>query len=108
MSEEEAARQSGSGGRGKSKKNVRSIDAGEQSGPQGRRRNAGPGLPKLRAEVKDLRRRVTQLETDLQECRQLNKRLAEVTDAVAEVLLPADQRDESRLRELLQGYDQKS
>ena len=57
------------------------------------------------AEIKTLRERVADLEQEMQECRQLNRRLAEITDVVAEVLLPAEQRDEERLRTLLANYE---
>jgi oligoendopeptidase F len=63
----------------------------------------------LRTRVKqleqDLHTRVSQLEQEVQECRQLNKRLAEIADVVAEVLLPAEHRDEERLRSLLADYE---
>lgn len=36
---------------------------------------------------------------------ELNKRLAEITDVVAEVLLPAEQRDDERLRAVLKRYE---
>lgn len=68
----------------------------------------GPGQPRWQQAQKDiaaLRRRVTALEEELQETRQLNKRLAEIADVVAEVLLPAEQRDENRLQELLAKYE---
>ena len=58
-----------------------------------------------RREVDELRERVVILEGEVQELRQLNKRVAEITDAVAEVLLPADQRDDARLAQLLEAYD---
>jgi len=47
------------------------------------------------------------VEQELQEARQLNKRLAEIVDVVAEVLLPAEQRDEERLRAILAKYDER-
>lgn len=56
------------------------------------------------AAVLDLRRRVRALEEEVQECRRLNLRLAELTDIVAELLLPVEQRDEQRLTELLAKY----
>lgn len=68
----------------------------------------GAGRPRLRKAEKDiaaLRDRVSALEKELQEARHLNKRLAEITDVVAEVLLPAADRDEERLRTLLARYD---
>jgi hypothetical protein len=44
------------------------------------------------------------LEEGVQECRQLNRRIAELTDIVTELLVPVAQRDESRVRELLSQY----
>jgi flagellar biosynthesis/type III secretory pathway chaperone len=54
----------------------------------------------------DLRRRVSALEAEVQECRQLNLRLAELTDLVTELLLPDEQRDEAKMQELLRRYQQ--
>ena len=51
-----------------------------------------------------LLRRVERLETEVQECRQLNLRLAELTDVVQELLLPVAQRDEDRVREIVEKY----
>jgi hypothetical protein len=52
----------------------------------------------------DLRRRVKLLEDEVQECRALSLRLAELTDIVTELLLPVAQRDEAKLEELLERY----
>jgi uncharacterized coiled-coil protein SlyX len=52
-----------------------------------------------------LEARVAELETEVQECRQVNLRLAELTDVVAELLLPVAQRDQSRIDEILQRFD---
>ncbi|MFZ2013220.1 MAG: DUF6752 domain-containing protein [Nocardioides sp.] len=54
--------------------------------------------------VIDLRRRVHRLEEEVQECRALNLRLAELTDLVTELLLPVAQRDEEKVTELLERY----
>ena len=54
--------------------------------------------------VEALRERVAVLEDEVQECRQLNLRLAELTDVVQELLLPVAQRDEERLAALLEKY----
>lgn len=51
-----------------------------------------------------LEERVTELEAEVQECRQVNLRLAELTDVVAELLLPVAQRDEARIDEVLRRY----
>jgi hypothetical protein len=55
-------------------------------------------------EVAALRRRVVELESEIQECRRLNPRLAEITDIVQELLIPVAQRDEAKLREYLDRY----
>ena len=54
--------------------------------------------------VLDLRRRVHRLEEEVQECRALNLRLAELTDLVTELLLPVAQQDEAKVAELLERY----
>jgi len=45
--------------------------------------------------------RVTALEAAVEENRRLNQRLADVVDVVTEVLVPAADRDDERLREAL-------
>lgn len=68
--------------------------------------SAGPARwKKAEKEIAALRRRVVELEDEVQELRQLSRRVAEITDVVAEVLLPAEDRDEDRLRELLARYE---
>lgn len=52
----------------------------------------------------ELRRRVARLEVEVQECRALNGRLAELTDIVGELLLPVAARDEEKLAALLKQY----
>jgi hypothetical protein len=54
--------------------------------------------------VRRLDDRLSALEAEVQECRQLNLRLAELVDVVAELLLPVADRDEARVAELLQRY----
>lgn len=58
----------------------------------------------VRVDMVKLAARVTELEAEVQECRQLNLRLAELTDIVQELLLPVSQRDEARVEELVQRY----
>ncbi len=53
-----------------------------------------------------LQQRVAVLEEEVQECRQLNLRLAELTDVVEELLLPVAQRDDKRLAAVLEKYSQ--
>ena len=52
----------------------------------------------------NLQRRLDELEAEVQECRQLNLRLAELTDVVQELLLPVAQRDEQKIGEALEKY----
>lgn len=79
----------------------------EQMLEQGRQ--AVHGLRRVRAglrgdELDRLRERVDELEEEILEARQLHLRLAELTDVVEELLLPAVQRDEQKLAEALARY----
>ncbi len=65
--------------------------------PVGGRRRADGALD-------DLLRRVAELEEEVQESRRLNRRVAELTDIVQELLVPLAQRDEEKLREYLDRY----
>lgn len=62
------------------------------------------GLLEPAAEVAALRGRVDILEAEVQECRQLNLRLAELTDVVGELLLPLAHRDEAKVAEVMEKY----
>lgn len=55
-------------------------------------------------QLRQLNNRVERLETELRLERQLNRRVAEVTDVVQEVLLPAATRDDDRIRQALDRY----
>lgn len=62
----------------------------------------------LEAQIRDqarLRDRISELEAEVQECRRLQTRVAEVTDFVVEVLIPAADRDDERLRRALETYE---
>lgn len=48
--------------------------------------------------------RVRALEEEVQECRQLNLRVAELTDLVEELLLPVAAQDETKVAELVDRY----
>jgi uncharacterized protein DUF6752 len=54
--------------------------------------------------IHDLRKRVAELEAEVQECRQLNLRLAELTDIVTDLLVPLARGDEAGVRETLAKY----
>jgi hypothetical protein len=51
-----------------------------------------------------LTERVAALEVEIQECRELNLRLAELIDVVGELLLPVAERDEDAVKEVLRRY----
>ncbi len=56
------------------------------------------------SQIEELQARVAVLEDEVQECRQLNLRLAELTDVVGELLLPVAQRDEAAIAEVMERY----
>lgn len=57
-----------------------------------------------RARIWQLQKRVERLEAEVQEVRRFSRRLAELTDIVEEVLVPAADRDDERLRRVLDDY----
>jgi hypothetical protein len=61
-------------------------------------------MKNLLSRHRSLSARVAVLEAEVQECRQLNVRLAELCDVVSELLLPAADRDETALAEALERY----
>lgn len=72
-------------------------------------------IARLEARVRDLvenrarlRARMAELELEVQECRRLQTRVAEVTDFVVEVLIPAADRDDERLRRALETYEREA
>ena len=58
----------------------------------------------LGRQVARLRTRLADLENEVQENRRLNRRIAELTDVVQELLLPAEMRDEEKIRARLNDY----
>ena len=62
-----------------------------------RARMAPPG-------VGDLQRRVEELEAEVQECRAVNLRVAELADVVTELLVPLAQGDDEKVQALLERY----
>lgn len=68
-----------------------------------RARAAGP-QQKADRRVVELAARVEELEAEVQECRRLNRRLAELTDVVHELLLPLAQRDDAAVQDALDRY----
>ena len=61
-------------------------------------------MAEMTERLEALEQRVASLEREVQENRALNRRLAELIDVVAELLLPLSQRDEERVAELLDRY----
>lgn len=62
------------------------------------------GTRRYLSEVAYLPKRILDLEEAVMENRQLNRRLAELTDILAELLVPATERDEEKLTALLEKY----
>ena len=60
--------------------------------------------PGLAGRLRRLRARLNDLEASVQENRRLNRRVAELTDVVAELLVPLADRDEEAARRLLEDY----
>ena len=60
----------------------------------------------LVARAERLEERVSRLEAEIQESRALNRRLADVVDLVAELLVPAMDRDDERVRAALERFEQ--
>jgi len=52
-----------------------------------------------------LQQRLEHLEAEVQECRQLNIRLAEVTDLVEQLLLPMAAQDQEKIAEAVEKYN---
>lgn len=52
----------------------------------------------------DLERRVAELEAEVQECRNVNLRVAELTDLVTQLLVPLAAGDQEKVRELVERY----
>ena len=51
-----------------------------------------------------LRRQIDGLRAEIAETRRLHQRVAELTDLVAEVLVPVADRDDARVREALETF----
>lgn len=77
----------------------------ERARALGRPRSSQPQQDGRDAEVRELVARVAALEDAVEESRQLNQRLADVVDVVTELLLPAVDRDDERVREALANLD---
>jgi hypothetical protein len=65
---------------------------------------AAPRKKGLLRRTLSIPQRIQALEAEVQENRRLNRRIAELTDVVTELLVPIADRDEDKVRELLAGY----
>jgi hypothetical protein len=75
---------------------IRRMRQGTPVGPE-----ASPQAPSASRQIKELRDRVSELEVEVIETRQMARRIAELTDVVEQLLLPEDIRDARRLEERL-------
>ncbi len=73
-------------------------------GVRGQARIARDRYERFRSRPRSVRARLAALEAEVQENRQLNRRVAELVDVVAELLVPIDDRDDDRVREVLAQY----
>lgn len=74
------------------------------SAVQSRVRSARDRIEQLRRRPLSVRARLAALEAEAQENRQLNRRIAELTDVVTELLIPLSERNEDRVDEVLATY----
>lgn len=61
-------------------------------------------VPQLEREVRELREQVAELRGEVAETRRLHQRVAELTDVVAEVLVPIADRDDARVQKALETF----
>jgi uncharacterized protein DUF6752 len=61
-------------------------------------------LTKGFSDVVGLRERLAEMEEEIQECRQVNLRLAELCDVMMELLLPVADRDDEQIQAILTRY----
>jgi ABC-type uncharacterized transport system fused permease/ATPase subunit len=66
-----------------------------------RRRQQNADAGRGHSRLDEMSRRITVLEAEVQECRRVNRRLSDVIDVVAELLVPALDRDDARVSEAL-------
>lgn len=60
--------------------------------------------PRSTGTVAELERRVAELEAEVQECRNVNLRVAELTDLVTQLLVPLAAGDQAAARDLVERY----
>ena len=57
-----------------------------------------------RSRRREVRARLAALEAEVQEQRQLSRRVAELTDLVTDLLVPLSLQDHARVEEIVEGY----
>ena len=57
-----------------------------------------------RMRVRDLEERIEVMEDEMQEHRQLSRRVAELTDLIADLLVPLAQNDQAKVDEIVDRY----
>lgn len=72
-----------------------------------RKNPLGRGADAL-AKLRRFPARFQELEQEVQETQRLHQRVAELTDIVAEILVPAADRDDERIRAVLAKYNETS
>ena len=70
-----------------------------------RRQGQGQHNPAAQPQLGRIRDRIDELEREVQECRRLNRRLSEVVDVVTELLVPALDRDDEKVRAALARFE---
>lgn len=59
-----------------------------------------------RTPLGEMQRRIAALESEIEELRQQNLRLAEIADVVQELLVPLSSRDQARVDEAIEKFSQ--
>jgi uncharacterized coiled-coil protein SlyX len=72
--------------------------------PSGTRQALEQRIARQDRDIKALRRKIVELEAEIDETRRLQQRVAELTDAVAEILVPAVDRDDVRVQKALETF----
>lgn len=61
-------------------------------------------IAQVKTQLRAMNTRITELEAEVQEARNLNLRLAELTDVIQELLVPIAARDQDKVAQLLEKY----
>ena len=82
------------------------VTAGAGSNRRGLKNRAVERMARAVAgdRLDELQQRLEDLEAEVQECRQLNIRLAEVTDLVEQLLLPMAAQDQEKIAAAVEKY----